>query len=388
MIPKQFSKRFQWVIVGGGLQGCYFASRFSQEYGHSNIAILDLQPRLLHRWLQRSRACHIDYMRSTSVHHLAPHPNDLRHFARKHGYGKQDFAAPYLRPSLTLFNAHSQDVLQRFRLQDLQIHGQLYRLQRQDNGWLLHYCVGEKQACVFSQNVLLALGDQTDGKACHLSDIRFDEKQALKGSQANAQGNKGLCVVGSGISAAQFALFFLEQGRQVKMYSGKPLTSWCCFQFDSEPGWLLKLLPQFQMEADLQKRWQMIVSERHKGSVPPQIYQRLLRFEQKGLLSVVLQQPQQTQQGLEPPAVLATGLLYCTPPWLLNLAKQHALPLLSIQGTQEQKPALYSSLEWHSQRAPGLYLAGRLGELFLGPAAGNIAGARLAARYLPLPRRP
>ena len=41
-------------------------------------------------------------------------------------------------------------------------------------------------------------------------------------------------------------------------------------------------------------------------------------------------------------------------------------------------PAVMDTLEW----APGLFVAGRLAELALGPAAGNLAGARMAGQWL------
>ena len=401
-------QEYKWIVVGGGLQGCYFAALLTSRYRH--VAILDAQPQLLQRWLVRSRSCCMKFMRSTSVHHLAPQPSDLRRFAAHNGYGSEHFTHPYLRPSLALFNAHSQDVLRRFGLHQSHIRARLCGLKpfharnsqnSKPQGWELH-CekpaehgeTNSKSFTLYAQNVLLALGDQGEywpeeygakpqehpqNTVWHLSAPDFSlphlhEQIARYQAQTGANRAADLCLVGGGISAAQLALYFLERGFRVQMEGRYPLRS---FQFDSEPGWLQKNLAPFQAEADLQKRWQMIVRERHKGSVPPQLYARLLAFQKTGRL---LLKDSETPQW--PPTVLATGLEYSTPAWLLELAHQQQLPLM--QQETGQKPALYASLEWHSERAPGLFLAGRLAELFLGPAAGNIAGARVAARYLPL----
>ena len=429
----QKSGQYPWIVVGGGLQGCYFAGLLTARYGR--VAILDAQPYLLQRWLVRSRACRMRFMRSTSVHHLAPEPSDLRHFAKRNGYGKEHFTQPYLRPSLALFNAHSQDVLRRFRLTECHIRGRLCGLKPPNsqklengkkklesgsnnrNGWELN-CVaqnisehGEKKSydgsfTLYAQNVLLALGDQGEywpeeyqakpednfqgnlteyrngqNALWHLSAPDFSlprlcEQIADYQAQAGRKRAADLCLVGGGISSAQLALYFLERGFRVQIEGQYPLHS---FQFDSEPGWLQQYLLPFQAETDLQKRWKIIAQERHKGSVPPQLCKRLLAYQKTG--QILFDSSEAPQR---PPTVLATGLEFSTPAWLLELAREQQLPLMRPHEGMGQKPALYSSLEWHSERASGLFLGGRLGELFLGPAAGNIAGARVAARYLPL----
>lgn len=147
-------------------------------------------------------------------------------------------------------------------------------------------------------------------------------------------------------------------------------------QFDSDPGWLYKYLPAFLAEKDLRKRWQIIQQERHKGSIPPQMEEPLRQYIDAGRLQCRIGE----QIGAEPDPgvrqICATGLQYRLPGYLQTLAEEEDLPL--FQSPQGAKPALKDSFEW----APNLFLAGRLGELFLGPAAGNIAGARLAVRYL------
>ena len=395
----------QWTIVGGGLQGCHFATLLIQHYGYANVAIIDEQPRLLQRWLQRSAACRMKFMRSTSMHHLAPNPGDLLDFARLRGYGSEHFSEPYLRPSLTLFNAHCQEVLQSFRLAALHLRGRIYSLERSRDGWLLRYDRQDgSTAELQSENVILALGDQGEcwgefqpnGQTWHLSAPNFSLETVLAQVRKRREIDKrcekeldnsmpdqaaDICLVGGGISSAQLAIYLLEQGFTVQIHRRYALRS---FQFDSEPGWLFKYLGDFQAEADLQKRWQIIVEERHKGTIPPRLYERLLEFERRGQL--ILKYPEDnaghSDSAANLPAVLATGLHYETPSWLLTLARELGLPLLDTAAGP--KPALRQSLEWDKQKAGGLYLAGRLGELFLGPAAGNIAGARVAARYLPL----
>lgn len=72
--------------------------------------------------------------------------------------------------------------------------------------------------------------------------------------------------------------------------------------------------------------------------------------------------------------VLATGFGPGAPaPWLGNLADELDLPRAACGF-----PIVDPSLAW----APGLHLAGALGELELGPFARNLAGARLAAARL------
>lgn len=398
---------YEWAVIGAGLQGSYFSALISHYRLRENCVILDDQDFMLQRWLRRTYNCRMKYMRSTSVHHLSLDPASLLEFASYHSFGAEHFTQPYLRPSLALFNAHCQDVLRNYRLEVMWQQARLLGLKRlgsrrgQNSLWQLRTSRGELRV----KNLLLALGDcgpawpwpgftvEAPWKAVihHLSAMDFDLEQVLAGCVGMTEGR--LCILGGGISAAQLVHYLLEHTQnQILWLLKREIQN---FQFDSEPAWLLKNLDDFQKNPELKQRWEIIARERHKGSVPPELWQQILQVRQ-GRLSIetIEEAPPQLKRDTAGNPILefalqggggsitahtlicASGLNYQLPDFLLDLAREEGLGLL--ESPHGPKPALRDGLEW----APGLFLTGRLAELFLGPAAGNIGGARVAGRYL------
>ena len=96
-----------WAIVGGGIHGVHIALRLLEEGGVSRdrLRIVDPADRLLTRWHECTRVTGMQYLRSSSVHHLATDAYALRRFAKSHRTrGAGQYAHPYDRPSLELFD--------------------------------------------------------------------------------------------------------------------------------------------------------------------------------------------------------------------------------------------------------------------------------------------
>jgi hypothetical protein len=120
-------------IIGGGLQGCFFAIALQELAGisHDAIRIYDPAPRLLDTWLRQTAACGMSHLRSSSSHSIHPDFNHLRNFARSRGidlWKPGPFSMPYHRPSLELFNDHAAHCIGEYRLESLHVRARVDRL--------------------------------------------------------------------------------------------------------------------------------------------------------------------------------------------------------------------------------------------------------------------
>ncbi len=381
-----------WLIVGAGAHGVHLALALLAGAGveRERLRLLDPQDRPLARWRRCAATVGMQFMRSPSVHHLDGPPFSLAGFARERGFDpKRDFRAPYNRPSTRLFNAHCDALLDGARLAELCVRGRAIDLVE----------AGEKIEVVTetgriaADRIVLALGSDrlarpawaaqladAGVRPAHLFDEDFDAP-ALAGVER-------LVVVGGGISAVQFALARGREGHgAVTLLTRAPLRE---AQFDSDPGWLGPLeLDGFRREGDMGRRRAMIDAARNRGTVPREILRELRRAQRRGRVEVreaeivdarvdrrgvVELWPQARPIIRADRVVLATGFARARPgAWLDPAIARLALPCAACG-----YPIVDRALRWH----PRIHVSGALAELELGPAARNIAGARMASERL------
>lgn len=383
MVP---SRHYSWLIIGGGLHGTHMAARLKKEHGLDlNLGILDPAPSLLHQWRLRSQATGMAHLRSPVVHHLDPDPLNLLHFAKtwKGKIGSGLFINPYRRPSLSLFDAHCEDVLDRYHLNECHISDKALRCKAWDNGVLV---ATENHGLILADRVILALGSSetmtwpdwappSDPRIQHIFDpeITWPDGNKLE----------SYVVIGGGISAGQVALRLMKDGCKVHVVARHKIRE---HQFDSDPGWLgPKFLNGFHRTVCPEKRRATIKHARNQGSMPPDVRRKLTQARKRGQLiwhegtvedlhasdeSLNLKLNDGTT--LEAHRVfLATGLCSTRPggPFVDDLVAQ-GLPISKCG-----YPLINKALCWHTR----IQVMGALAELELGPAARNIIGARHAA---------
>ncbi len=381
-----------WLIVGGGIHGVHLACVLLGKAGIASerLRILDPHETLLARWETCTAATGMEFLRSTSVHHVALDPHDLWYYAKRYGYGERAFFGRYQRPALNLFRDHSRAQVAAFGLDRLHLRGRATALQRTETGWGVECDQGRLEA----RRVLLAISVSEQprwpawaatlraagGPVWHLYEPGF-HPDALPREGA-------LAVIGGGISAVQVALALARNAPgRVTLLMRHALR---IADFDSPPGWIgPKELRRFLAEPNLERRRAMIVGARQPGSVPDDVARSLRRAEQQSLLQVRLDHVQRaylqtdgtvdlelTRGVLRTHGVLlATGFEQHRPggAWLDAAIAANDLPLAPCG-----YPRIDRALRW----APGLYVTGALAELELGPVARNIAGARHAGERL------
>ena len=191
-----------------------------------------------------------------------------------------------------------------------------------------------------------------------------------------------MAVIGGGITAAQCALRLARAGRQVTLIARHPPRQ---HQFDSDSGWMgPKNMRRFLATPDPDARRELITKARHRGSIPPQVFQALKAAMARGEIRWHHGEVQGAVPG--PPTVLtlnkttlpvdavllATGFESQRPGGELvdTLVENYQLPCASCG-----YPVVDAQLRWH----PRVFVSGPLAELEVGPVARNILGARRAA---------
>ena len=382
-----------WLIIGGGIHGTYLSLFLTKRKSTptNGLRVLDSYDQPLALWERFTANAGMEYLRSSHAHNLHYDPFSLITFARTvPGQPLARFIEPYARPSLPLFRAHSQHLIERHRLRDLRLTGRARRLTRLRDGWQVETDVGD----LLARRVVLAIGATEQphwpdwaqslraagAPVHHLFDPSFDRAALPTGAR--------VIVVGGGITAAQcaIALAVRAPGSVTLLMRHAPRIH----QFDADTGWITyQHLDGFYRQNDYALRREMIRGARHRGSMPADVAAELHKAEEHALLvrrTAVIQSATGTAQAVTlaledgtsltvDHLLLATGFEPRRPggAWLDAAVQAYDLPV-AVDG--------YPILNRHLCWSPGLYAVGPLAELEIGPVARNFAGIKLAAERI------
>ena len=375
----------EWLVIGGGIHGVHIAARLlgDAKVSPERLRIVDPGERLLDRWRDCTTTTGMNHLRSPSVHHLDLEHQSLQRFAGKRKSRSPGlFALPFERPSLSLFNAHCEQVEETFGLADLHIRDRAVNCSVDCGGVRVELSSGRE---LEAQNIVLALGasEQTewpewaprnDARVQHVFEPGFDGWPSSP---------ETVVVVGGGISAGQISLRLETEGHDVHLVSRHALRQ---HQFDSDTGWLgTRYTTEFINDHDPEQRRSVLTDARLKGSVPPEIGRSLRRAIARdrlqwheGEVNGLDTNEESLSVNIAPDTMvsadrvlLATGFESKRPggTMLDELITSASLPCASCG-----YPIVDPNLRWH----PRVFVSGPLAELELGPVSRNIAGARRA----------
>lgn len=384
-----------WIIIGGGIQGCTVATFLlkSNKTTKKQICIIDPHFKPLHNWSCMTNRIGMEFLRSPSVHHIDPEPFHLQKFVGSRGEYNH-FYGSYKRPSLQLFNAHCQSIFNEIELNDCWNQGRVNHIMKTSNGWTV---TTEDGTARTAKHVVIAIGVNEQPFlpewAKHIQDVYPNHVAHIydKNSQELDLFEPPFLIIGGGITAAHLSITLSRRfPGKVILLKRHPFR---IYDFDSDPGWLgPKNINAFHKMEDFNKRRKEIQQARHKGSIPNNLYQTLRQLQKKEKLCIMDGEVDSFSINLNENHIcldlkhsddklnvksilLATGFQNTLPgqEWLSSLIEQEDLSCAACG-----YPIITKSLEW----APGLYVAGALAELEVGPVSRNIAGARKAAEKI------
>ncbi|OHX45547.1 FAD/NAD(P)-binding protein [Cytobacillus oceanisediminis] len=382
---------YDWIVVGGGIQGSTIAAFLvkNNKVSTDKLRIIDPHVRPLFKWTTSTDRIGMKFLRSPFVHHLDVDPFSLRSYAAKHQWKKSEFYGVYKRPSLEMFNEHSQTLLHDLGLEASWHQGYVNGLDREDNYWVVN-TAGEERLKAKRVVLALSINDQL-----HVPEWADSIKQEWHGmfhifddSADFSKLRMPVAVIGGGITAAHtvIKLSALYSG-QVTLIKRHPFK--VC-DFDSDPGWLgPKYQKSYQRITDYSERREVIKKARNRGSLPSELFHKLRKLENEQTIKVADGEVTSVKQGENKELILsvdtqevkvqsivfATGFRPSRPGgrWLEKAIETFGLPCAKCG-----YPIVSQSLEWCRH----LYVTGPLAELEIGPIARNISGARQAAERI------
>ncbi|GEL07739.1 FAD/NAD(P)-binding protein [Salisediminibacterium halotolerans] len=381
---------YDWIIIGGGIHGCTVAAYLvkSGMCEPGRLLILDPHNEPLRNWKQQTKQIGMKYLRSPSVHHIAPDPFSLQQYAKK--TNSEDFYGPYKRPSLDLFNDHCDQILAETGISSRFQTATVAGLDKTTNGWNIRTESNNTFAAAHTV-IATGMGDHLAYPAWSEPFLHQENNMyhALDEHAPDASGlSPAVMIVGGGITAAHLSL------KMSRLYPGQTTLvnrhPFRVHKFDSDPGWLgPKHLTKFSAIQDYKKRREQIQQERNRGSVTHELLGKVRKAVREEKLhhiqdNVVSAEDANNQFCLHMNSqqevngktlLLATGYqrLRPKPPWLETLLNDERLTCASCGN-----PILTPSLEWDNR----LFVTGPLAELEIGPVSRNIAGARKAAERI------
>jgi hypothetical protein len=385
----------KWIIVGGGIQGMTMATFLlkREKTTIDQLAIIDPYQEPLSKWKHCTNIISMPYLRSPFVHHLDIDPFSLQSFVKTNSYEwNTAFYGRFKRPSLQAFNEHCDHIIDELLIKNAWIQGWVENAERTPVGWCVQLRDGRK---VMGQNLLLAIGiseqplwpqwaeDVNKGtvpNVFHVFDHNLLNIDQLKSS---------ITIIGGGITAVHLALKLSALSTyDVTILKRHPFR---VHDFDSNPAWLgPKNQLSFRKLKSYKRRRDKIKNARHKGSIPRDLYVKLLHRIREGKLKIVDGEVESATVNNGQILLYDDGknLIHKTGTILLATGFQPGLPGKEWLAPMIQKyqlqcaecgyPIVSHSLRW----GPNLYVTGALAELEIGPIARNISGARQAAERI------
>jgi hypothetical protein len=378
------------AIVGAGVHACVVAVRLLHEWPalRATLRLVDPSGRCLDDWARRARGQGMDAMRSSGAHHLDVAATSLLDYARAHGR-EAELAPPYARPSLALFMDHSRWVIECARLEALVTPTTVVDVERTTGGYRLH---GADGTTIRARTLVLAPGLSGHERVpAWVRELARDAPDAVAHVEsldlpAEAVAGEHVLVIGGGLSAATLANAAVVRGAAVTLASRHPLEARL---FDADPGWVgPKYLSLFQREPDPDARVRMIRRARGRGSVTPELLASVRHHEREGRLRVLEgREVRAARYRARDRAITVRfddgGTLDAHRAWSCtgfapDVRRLEWLGALRGAAHCDGRPLVGSTLEL----APDCFVTGWLAELWVGPAARNISGARHAARVI------
>lgn len=381
---------YDWLVIGGGIHGCTI-STYLIKHGivrNEKLCIIDPHSEPMARWKRNTERIGMPYLRSPFVHHIDVHPFSLQQFGKISEVHNQ-FYGVYKRPSLPLFNEHSDQIISDTNIKKSWYKGIVVNVQRGKAGWEI---TTEKGNVIQSKNMVIAisvneqllipdwakeLASHSPNRVHHIFDDKLMDLKEMK---------PPIAIIGGGITAAHLAIRMSKEfPGEVTLIKRHPFR---IHDFDSDPGWLgLKRQGPYRKVKDYSIRREQIKEARLKGSVPKDVLHKVRRLESEEKLHVVDGEVNSfaMEQGYltlgvgamsfqVQHVILATGFSPTRPgKWVEQLIQEESLRCAHCG---------YPIVNKHLQWCPHLYVMGPLAELEIGPIARNISGARQAAERI------
>ncbi|MCE4957177.1 NAD(P)-binding domain-containing protein [Macrococcoides caseolyticum] len=366
------------IIIGGGIQGITIALKLLevQKVRIDDLLIIDPNP-FISRWEKITKKIGMDYLRSPLVHHVHPNPMHLKQYAKDEDYA-QGFSGYYQKPRLEMFNNHIHDQIKSYGLDACYVQDKAINLKRSGEQFTIQ-CENNTFIC---DRVILAIGMNHLHYVPEFLQNVPNTRYSHVFNNANEIDDDTDVIIGGGITAFHIARK-LSIHKKITLVMRHDIR---CHELDADPGWLgPKNMKYFDNVTNYEKRREIIKNARHRGSVPMHLKQSISNLVRQGKINLVIQGIHHadkhciTLENNEKipfrKIILATG---CQPNLNNDIFIQNIIHNFDAPVAQCGFPIVSKHLEW----IPGVFVAGPLAELELGPISRNIIGGRKASERI------
>lgn len=348
------------------------------------VTVLDPSGAWLTGWENRFRQLEIETLRSPSVHHPAPDVDAYTRYVAHHGLMTSELpydppvSAGFLDFCRHLVDAEGVSAPLPHRPVAVTREGAELRVETGGPTLLTPRLVvaTNPHRRVIPPWVWPILGT-TRTPIAHADDVDLPALPDLDDSR--------VVVIGGGLSAGHLACGAISRGATVHLVARRALH---VRSFDTDPGWLgPRFLRDYDATPDPRVRLTMARKARGGGTVPPWMHDRLCTHEAAGNLRVhqatvadAAAAPEGCRLALDDGTVVDADHIWLATGTTPDLDMARCLdPLRPDMVTIEGFPLTDGDLR---AGAHPVHVMGRLATLTLGPAAGNLWGARQAARRI------
>jgi cation diffusion facilitator CzcD-associated flavoprotein CzcO len=362
------------AIVGAGPQGLTAAVYLvAAGVDPSDVVVVDPAGQWLAEWRRRFTALGIEHLRSPSVHHPLPDPYGLSSFAREQRR-TDELHHQYGLPSTALFDDFCDQVIAASGLRGVVRRDSVVSLAASGEMGLAS---GEQLVAdhvVWATNPAIASTLGVLVPDLHGEPITPPHRGAT------------VAVIGGGLTAAHLVASAADAGAHVEWVTRTAVVE---REFDTDPGWLGPLqMEGFAAIKDPAARLERVIDARGGGTVPPWMMRRLRPAERSGQICRRVG-PVEVEVGTDGDVrvFVGDGRVVADVVWDATGDRPCSSAAPPLERLCDQlgvarhggRPELDRML-----RLPGsvVHVMGRLGQLQLGPTAGNLAGARRGAELV------
>lgn len=374
-------------VLGGGPHG--LALSLHLELADPDLAArvvtLDPSGAWMTTWFDQFRRLGIDVLRSPGVHHPGPNVDELAsHTANCH---LPTSGLPYDPPTTIAFEAFCRTLFDGAAASAPLPHRPTSMTL--DRGGLL---VETDGPTIRAERVVIATNPHrrtvpswvwptlgtSRGVIAHAADVDLTTVDDLS--------RESVVVIGGGLTAAHLSAGAIARRAETHLVVRRSLQT---RDFDTDPGWLgPKNLRDYEAIEDPSQRLHTAMAARGGGTIPPWMRSTLRALQDEGRLVIhehddvaeatagIRRLELRLRSGetlvadrvwLATGSTPALGALRCMDPLLPDIATVDGLPIPDVD---------------LRIGAPPVHVMGRLATIELGPAAGNLWGARQAARRI------
>ncbi len=373
-------------IAGAGPHGLAAALHLKEARPSADITVIDHSNEWLTTWNRQFKYSEINTLRSPIVHHPSPNPYALSDFIKTRNLPRSGL--PYDPPTTEAFAAFCAEIIAEAALAP-PLAATLESLRSNHQGLELETSKGTLRA----QNLIVAtnphqrripqwtwslIGHQA-GLVEHALDVNLPDLPDLNGQK--------ITIIGGGLTAAHLARNAALKGAAVKMIARRPLQ---IRDFDTEPGWLgPKYLSEYFAESDERRRIQLARDARGGGSIPGWMRDHLKEATGTGTIEILESMEVTSAQiasthgcTLE---LISGETIYSDRVWLATGTQSNLQSMRCLHSVLEDIPVVdgFPLVDQSLRLGPHpVFIMGRSATYALGPAAGNLWGARHAANRI------